>query len=307
MGKFVIIGGMPRSGTNLARRIIGSHSRIAVPPAEFQFFRQYARGKSVQSIMENKRLEDWHVDFSDLYPLEHRDAFIKTLERYTENLGKDIPGEKSPLNEFYYEIIEDWLQGYDLKFIHMLRNPFDMLASYKHAPFRREKPRKIDPVLPVNARNWWRSAAFGLARSRFQPERYYLLKYEDLTADPVAVTRDLCQFLGVEFESDRMLNLTDYKQYKDNTSFPTVAALETREVGAVRQAESRKQYLNPAEIQTIGAICGELARGLGYEDEDFKSMPPEDVVNTNLEKRLKRAVRRSVWPVLALKHRFTPG
>ena len=66
MSKFVLIGGVPRSGTNLARRIIGSHSKIAIPPGEFQFFRQYVKGKSVAQILANKRLKLWNIDLSDL-------------------------------------------------------------------------------------------------------------------------------------------------------------------------------------------------------------------------------------------------
>lgn len=42
--RFVLIAGMPRSGTNLVRRIVGSHSEIAIPSAEFVFLEKYSWG-----------------------------------------------------------------------------------------------------------------------------------------------------------------------------------------------------------------------------------------------------------------------
>jgi hypothetical protein len=99
MKKIVIIGGMPRSGTNLARRIIGSHSKIAIPTGEFKFFRQLSNGKSVREILANPRLKEWNVDFSDLYAAQPAKVFIQTLTRYAENVGKEIPGEKTPQND----------------------------------------------------------------------------------------------------------------------------------------------------------------------------------------------------------------
>jgi len=56
LDRVVIIGGMPRSGTNLARRLIGSHSMIAMPTVEFNFFFKMAAGQSVKQILEDPKL-----------------------------------------------------------------------------------------------------------------------------------------------------------------------------------------------------------------------------------------------------------
>jgi hypothetical protein len=289
--KFVLIGGMPRSGTNLARRIIGSHSKVAIPPGEFKFFSQYANGKSVQEILANKRLEKWNVDFSDLYTCKHRDVFVNTLLRYTERVGKQIPGEKTPLNEFYYDIALEWLSDFDVKFIHLVRNPFDVLASYKHAPFRAKNDRGLDLVsMTALTKKWPRSVTLGLARVYSGPERYILLRYEDLATDPIDATQALCTFLGIDFEQERMLNLSDFSGHADNTSFPQLSEESRRSYGAVQLPQSRKQHLTESEIRIVSSICGELALALGYNDNDFKSSSSES--SLGVQAKLKRKLRQ---------------
>jgi hypothetical protein len=287
-----MIGGMPRSGTNLTRRIIGSHSKIALPPVELNFFRQHARGKSIREIFSDEKFKTLNVDVSDLYPKSYRDAFVGAVVRYAESVGKEIPGEKTPLNEFFYETILDWLHGFEVKFVHLVRNPHDVMASFKYAPFLEEKRNERFSSLDMAAtcRNWSRSVALGLARARFRPENYYLIRYEDLAAEPARVSQELCNFLGVTFEKERMLSLVDYRGHGNNTSFS--AANGQQPTGqTIHKPMSRKQHLSPDERRIVNESCGELARAIGYEDSGFETSPPERVI-WGLRKRLKYVARK---------------
>jgi hypothetical protein len=49
---------MPRIGNNLARRIIGSHSKIAISTGEFKFFTQFSKSKRIRGILANSRLKE---------------------------------------------------------------------------------------------------------------------------------------------------------------------------------------------------------------------------------------------------------
>lgn len=223
-------------------------------------------------------MKSWNIDFCDLYFREHRDVFIAALVRCAESLGKVIPGEKTPFNEFYYDIVREWLNDFELKFVHILRNPFDATASYKHfgqATFRRGKSNGRTSDISAYCRNWVRSAYIGLTRARYDSERYYLLKYEDLAADPINTTRDLCEFLGVDFEEERMLSLSDFSGHRDNTSFSQDRGRKHAEYSVIRKPKNRKNYLTDSELRVVSAICGELAEALEYVDDDFRSSPPE--------------------------------
>lgn len=295
MEKFIVIGGMPRSGTNLVRRIIGSHSEIAIAPAEFQFFRNHSQGKSVRHTLSNERLTDWQVDFSDLYDGTPQDVYVTALQRYARQQGKSIAGEKSPLNEFYLETVEAWLKDFELKFIHMLRNPIDVIASYKNMFFDNNSVEKdnLDRLATV-ATNWQRSAVIGIAKMHANPDKHIVMKFEDLTAATDVATRTLCEFIGVDFEKERMLNLTDFAEHTDNTSFiQSVDRAETS--NRVYQPPSRKQFLMDSEIDAIVKTCGELAWALGYNDENFQPGPPTPEIHKTsrgIISRIRRLIQK---------------
>lgn len=269
MQKFILIGGMERSGTNLLRRIVGSNSRIAIPPSEFKFFARYKMGATVEQIFADKRLKRWRVDLRPFSSLPHPEAFRQALTHYADACGKEIPGEKTPLNEFHYGLIEQWLEGYDVRFLQMVRNPLDVIASHKHAPFRRDK-RGTEIDVTSRCGRWRRSVSIGLARAYADPEKYRVVRYEDLTADPVGVTRTLCDFLGVEFEEARMLTLSDYRGRVDNTSFAPADGDRHAEHATIHRLRTRKHHLTPGDQAVIARLCGELADALGYHDDDFR-------------------------------------
>jgi len=297
MNRVVLIGGLGRSGTNLARRIVGSHSKIAMTPVELKYFENLQSGNNVRKILtKEKFISRFPLDVSDLYSAPPDQVFRDLLDRYAESIGKPIAGEKSPGNEFFYPAIMNSLAGFDVRFIHLVRNPFDAIASFKHAYFR-DKENHDSPLKEVTARaeKWKRSLSLGLARAMFQPQAYQLVKFEDLTNDSVNTTERLCEFLDVEFEGDRMLSLADFSKNRDNTSFSDSGSTESPgtadNTGRVHVLESRKGYLTEQEIQLVGSICGEMAQAIGYEDEDFNAVLHEGVASGG---RVRRNIGRRI-------------
>lgn len=296
MRKFVLIGGMPRSGTTLIETIIGSHSKISIPPGDFPFVEKYVVGRSVKIIFDELGKSPvwkfWRiVDFSDLYDKEHRDAFIETLVRYAKGTDKEIPGAKSPYNEFYFDVLQNWLKEFELKFIHIVRNPFDMMASLRHSPFHRYKlKKKFEDDVLVHSRNWCRSVSMGSSRALLNQGEYYLLKYEDLVTNPRDTTQSLCAFLGVDFQEERMLNRVDYQYHNSNTSFPK-APEKRKSKDYVYELSTRKHYLTDSEIQVISSICGELGQVLEYEDQDLRSFPYERP-RLSVKRKLRRVATK---------------
>jgi len=289
MSKYVIIGGLGRSGTNLARRIIGSHSEIAIPPSEFKLFRRRDGGKSVEDILKQDKLSRWNVDFSPFYHYDYQAAYVQAIQAYAKRAGKEIAGEKTPFNEFYYDTLRTWFAGDVLKFVHMVRNPFDVLASHKNRP--RRKTQAETQELINYCRSWYRSTSIGLARAYLYPNDYYLLKYEDLTNNPVDKARDLCAFLEIEPEVERMINMVDYKGRSENTSFSNLVPTNGSTESKIRPAVGRKDHLAETEKELVIEICGELACAIGYEDDDFKILPPDFGINMSFLMKLKKRIQ----------------
>jgi len=273
LDRVVIIGGMPRSGTNLARRLIGSHSMIAMPPVEFNFLNRAASGVGVEQILRDPKLaQRYEPELEDLTGLDACAAYRALLARYAAHVGKPIAGEKSPRNEFHWRTIRQYLPGSDCRFVQMVRNPFDVIASYKNAPFRGSNPNNDVETIASVAEEWTRSASLGAARNFSEPDTYKLVRFEDLTTDTAAVMSKVCEFLDVEFEESRMLELSDYEGHGDNTSFKDPNR-SSRSGPKIKQLESRKQFLSDADVETVAGICGEVALALGYDDPDYESRP----------------------------------
>jgi len=298
--KFVLIGGMPRSGTTLIETVIGSHSEIAIPPGDFPFAEQCARGMSVSKIFtvlsSRETWKLWQVEkFESLFDKSHDQAFRQSLIDYCMTLGKRIPGAKAPFNEFFFETYQSWLRDYDLKFVHVVRNPLDVLASLKHSRIHKNL-HVFDDLLEIQARNWSRSTTLGLARRQQCPDNYFILEYEGFVETPDASVEKLCKFIGVAPEPERMLNRVDYGYHHTNTSFPDLAREKSGRTDYVYRTSSRKSFLDRAEIDLIVAICGEVAHAIGYMDEDFSPGKPAYPRNVKpavkLARRTKRLLRR---------------
>lgn len=295
MEKFILVGGLPRSGTTLLETILGSHSKISMPPGDYPFAEQYAKGLSVESIFttlsKKGTWDHWcFKDFSSLQDKDHGEAFRESMILYANGINKDIPAAKAPYSEFHYETYQDWLQEFDLKFIHVVRNPFDAMASFKHSHLHHEA-HVFKDAIELQANNWQRSASMGLARKHVNPEHYEVVQYEQLAENPLHSAKSICSFLGIEFEEDRMLNRVDYAYHDTNTSFSDKKPDETKG-RHIYVAESRKKFLDTAEIEMISVICGETARAMGYTDPDFQFFPRHYMKNMKKTVKIKQKLKR---------------
>ncbi len=294
--RYVLIGGMPRSGTTLVETVVGSHSKIAMPPGDFPFAAQANAGWSVRRILsllrEKPTWEHWKVqDFSSILDLDYGTAFRQALVLYAQGAGKEFPGAKAPYSEFYLDLYEKWLADHELRFITVIRNPIDVIASLKHSQIHSHL-HGFRNLVEVQSRNWVRSASLVLGKEHDKRTRFCAVRYEDLVNDPESTVSRLCRFIGVDPEIEPMLNRSDFAYYDTNTSFPQSYANRRDKESYVYRPESRKQSLSDRDIRVIGRICGETARSLGYEDPDLTTGPPETMRQNSRLSRLRRLPNR---------------
>jgi len=287
---------MPRSGTTLLETVIGSHSSIAVPPGDFPFAEQFARGLSVERIFTVlQKKATWQLwlekDFSDLMDKPHRTVFVESMRRYAQTIGKDIPAVKAPYSEFFYETYRSWLADWDFRFVHVIRNPIDVVASLKKSHIHKNWSIYLD-TLEVQAKNWMRSTSMGLARERRYPEHYRIVRYEDFVDNPQDLTSALCQFLDVNADTSRMLDRVDYSYHDTNTSFPDERTSKQKNTRQIFQRKSRKSYLDEQELHLVCDICGETALAMGFDDDDFREQAPHLPNQMRTKERWRRRIKR---------------
>jgi hypothetical protein len=273
----VLIGGVKRTGTSLMRNLVGSHSDIAIPPVEFGFFTDYRHkdfatddgyARAIARFRSGSRPERWALRDETIAEDGHtaRDFYCAALNAYRRSNKPEARffGDKSTFIEFEFDTYREWFGLERIRFIHMVRNPFDCYASTKSIPHLTHWPSY---ALYHFCDSWARSMVLGLSLAQRFPSSYRMVRYEDLVADPAPVVADLCKWIGVEDETQRMLAAADYDR-KSNSSFGDIAESADENASNVVNltAGSRLKHLNAHEIRTIRRMtAGPLLSLLHYD------------------------------------------
>lgn len=262
----IIIGGCGSSGTTLLRKMLDTHPNIAIGPEMSVFDRP-----TMYEMNMNDFSTAWiHEDFEEmekgcLFPVKfgdgrsyfaaHRDEYQVDADpildfaedpvqfwrlyfsKYAGQQGKRRWGEKSPNNIFEVERILEHLP--DARFVYVLRDGRD--AVYSLAVKR--------GFSPFAALCRWRMATEivkGIMRDWFNAEegeqiRVYGVQYERLVRQPEETLRDLCCFLGEDF---------DPKMIEENP-------VHADSIGQYQQT-------NATFARTVDLMIGDLLRDFGY-------------------------------------------
>jgi hypothetical protein len=177
----VFVLSAPRSGSTLLRVVLDSHSQLHAP------IETHVRRLSVRFTTRLVRaaMEDLGHNVADV---EHI-LWDRMLHRELLRSGKQTVVEKTPSNVFVADRFA--LCWPDARFIFLLRHPMSIARSWHDAdPPRRPMNRAIHHTLNY-------MAALEHARRRHAG---LTVRYEDLTAEPTAETRRICDYLGVPWE-----------------------------------------------------------------------------------------------------------
>jgi hypothetical protein len=142
-----------------------------------------------------------------------RALFTVMMETYADWRGKPIMGEKTPAHVRYVPTLLEWYP--EAKIVHMLRDPRANFVSELRrrkqrpttTPYRQLKNFEFLFKLYIVLQTmlvWLESAYRAAQYQKRYPDNYYLMKFEDLVSDSEKNIKQLCDFLGVEFQ-DKML------------------------------------------------------------------------------------------------------
>lgn len=209
----IFVVGCARSGTTLLEVMLHSHPRIALPPETrflMKLYNERANYGDLNDPGNRATMAATIVDrsgskFSDLQLDKEtvRKAIIDgpptigsaagiVFREYAARYGKPRWGDKRPN---YISYIDQLIALFpDAQIVHIIRDGRDCVASLKRMswwnhPFRFSVSKWVNAIEAGNA-----------ARKKLRKDQYYEIKYEDLVTNPEKELRDLCQFLGEEFD-----------------------------------------------------------------------------------------------------------
>ncbi len=272
----LFILGRGRSGTSLVSRVLNQHEAIAVPPEGCFILNCYSRFKEglltpkdsrifVKTMMTENRMKNWNLDTNELVetlenglPLSFQEACELVIEQWAKIQGSDgatIFADKNPHYSLWAAELGQIFPN--SKFIHVVRNPFDNIASFQNVRF------DINDAIGLALR--W-SEFNQTILSADLGDRCFELHYEKLVESPEDSIRSLCFFLGVEFSESLLrshLSEDRLSPWHENLSKP----INTGRVGY-----GLKQ-INPKQVKDCNSIVAPVARLLGYEVGETSSRP----------------------------------
>ena len=204
----IFVAGSARSGTTLLQSALGAHNRIAAPP-ELHFVSRIssladyygdlhddgALARALHDTLDLVLLDQLQLDAATLLveakqaPRTYAGLMSTVMGHVARRWGKTRWSDKTP----WQPPVAAWHLFPDAQVIHIVRDPRDMVASSVEAAWIHEHPRELAVA--------WRRFNSAAARQGADagPSRYHFIRYEDLVADPGAVLRVVCAFLGEEF------------------------------------------------------------------------------------------------------------
>jgi hypothetical protein len=279
-GEPVFIGGINRSGTSMVRQILGSHSQLAIPPSEFEFFKRLkcpARKllapddvtRLVDSVLGWPKVADWGLERETVLDAARagggstRAVFVAVLSTYARCVGKPRFGDKTTSYERHLRTFDRWFD-HRYAFVHMLRHP---VSTYASSRWYEGRERRLDPR--AWARQWNESVLIALKGLRTRRSTYALVRYEDVLKQPRTEVEGICAVAGLAFE-DAMLSMVDFPE-KENSSFD-VGCAEYSGALRVRDAVDRAARVPDEELAVVRRECRRVAALVGYDVEDERTV-----------------------------------
>ena len=281
--KPVFIVSAPRSGSTLFRLILDAHPRLAVPSPAWLYEMVYpylysygdlARPENLTALaedfFESPFIQNMKLDFTpqDLVSASREPTFrglYDALHRhYAESTGKERWGEKSPRNSFWMEEIKQDFE--DAQFVHIVRDGRDMAIDIAASP-------EMLPENVYSGAHVWKDFAGAAHASgkRLSESDYYVIRYEDLCADPENALKKLCGFLKEDFDG-QMLSHHETDSSKNWSSLPN--HVKSGRPISTEYCEMYKKRLPAGDVSALEEVMGELLVEFGYPvGESAKPIP----------------------------------
>jgi hypothetical protein len=279
----VFVVGHRKTGTTLLQELLDGHPQLAVLPGESNHFNTFPARPARSPEIAPFAQEWWMLRLispSGVPPFwalgkpweADSDPYLGFTERLlglvSANPGRDVLGiaaaalatgertgwvEKTPGHEHRLDtILESYPQA---RFVHMVRDPRSVAAALVRLD--RATDRQTDLVdVGLTIRRSFEAA------ERQRGERYLVVRYEDLVADPEAAMRRVARFVGIDWSDSLLTPTVGGVRATSNSAWS--ARKVTGEIEGRRLDLWREELDDPAAA-VIAAATRSPARRHGYE------------------------------------------
>ena len=300
----IFLLGTERSGTNLVRRILDSHSDVCAPhPIESSFrsnslpsppskvVRPFIRDSLILMYFSHHVLYE-AIDIDDVVERVENGslpAFQRAMyDTFADSTDSNRWMSKWPSNITYIEDIDDYYD--DPKYIHLVRDCRDNVLSKKN-----NEPGEFHPYFA--SQRWRDEQAKIFEFVDDTSSTVHQIRYEDLLANPEHSVKSLCESLELEYEPAMLLYHESDKgeeEAKKHHAFENLSSpIKSDNYGKFHNG------LTNQELIITEKVAGTYLRQLGYsletnkkERDKFEFEPTEYRAVAN---QREREFRRGQW------------
>jgi len=291
---FFFILGRPRSGTTLLKMLFDAHPNVKIPPELPVFLPLYQKFRRVKhwdrehllafidhvfcpGIFRNRISETLKINrekfTEDLLKMANdctiQDLLVKLNEHSHSIFPKDrilIAGDKNPVYSVYMKrLIQIFPKAW---FICIIRDYRDNYISLKNLG----EVILEAPVLTLQIARWVYVTKLFLSCQDRYPDRFYIIRYEDLVTNPGETVRELCAFLGIPFNPVVFDFYLRREELMATFPSPEIRRIHRSLMEPVNtgRMDLWKSRLTPLEVRIADQIAGKTADAMGYKRETTK-------------------------------------
>ncbi|MEG4588548.1 sulfotransferase [Microcoleus sp. MOSTC5] len=236
--KRIFLLGCPRSGTTMLQSLLAAHPEvISFPESKFFHYLLYNKfagklpGRMEAFFKDEINRPELLQNFDDSQTVATKVSwFVGVLDGLAAEQNKSIWLEKTPEHIYFIEDIQRFLP--DAKFIHILRNSIDTIASLHEAT--RSSHDLWGPGWDLNhCITRWKEAIL-ISHKYAKKSNHILVNYEEIVDNKVKKIKNICDFMGVAYD-EKMLELYQEKAVNLSLNLPWHQGIE-------REVESNKNH-----------------------------------------------------------------
>jgi len=272
-----VVYGMPRSGTTLVAQVLNAHSGLLVPD-ETDFMVPAAHAfRLVDDADLGRRLLGDLIASTDRFeatlgrwltaddvraavaeaPYEFDRIVASLYDAVAGAAGVSLAGDKSPNDLPQSEVLGQ--AGFfteRIRAIHLVRDPRDVMVSMARLGWL----NGID----VSYARLWRNANLSLhQRLADHPDRYLMIRYEDVVADPAGAFERVTDFLGVPFEPGMVTEEARFSQFPEHKGMAQHAST-FRPIGG-DSVGGWADLFDHTTVAQVDALAGDALAAFGYQ------------------------------------------
>jgi len=275
----------------MLRLMLAAHNELSVPPeAGFMcwFKNKYGTVSAgdwqntptltafTADVVGSKKFKTWNLQAADVLssldlcqPKTYADACECVYWAFARKFKPSASrwGDKNNFHCTQVAVLRAMFR--DAQYLHIVRDPRDVACSYREV-MRLESRSPYRPEFPIDcgqiAEEWINNVnSIEREAKELPPAQYRVVRYEDLVNAPEQILREICTWLGLEFDSQMLAFNESNKALALEPSATMDWKLRTLDPANPSRVGRHAYDMNVEQRRAVEAVAGETMKRFGYK------------------------------------------